>query len=167
MKLNYKAFTLIELLIVVLIIGILIAVALPQYQIAVAKARYATLKHMVKSLSDAQEIYYLTNGKYTENLEELDIDSGGTTDPTLKWHKVLDWGDCYASHSSARCNHKESSAYPQKYYIHSANLNWKGRWVCVARSGDLNNIQNKICKQETGLSAPTMQNGTYNEWLYD
>ena len=74
---NRKGFTLIELLVVVLIIGILSAVALPQYQKAVLKSRMAVLLPIVKSIQQAEEIYWLENGHYTENFHDLDIKAPG------------------------------------------------------------------------------------------
>ncbi len=69
-----KGFTLIELLVVVLIIGILAAVAVPQYQKAVAKARTAEAVSVLKNLVNAEEVYYLANGEYTPDISKLDVE---------------------------------------------------------------------------------------------
>jgi len=71
---SQNGFTLIELLVVVLIIGILSAVALPQYQRAVDKARASEAFLSLKALSDASAVYYLQNGSYTGmTMDTLDV----------------------------------------------------------------------------------------------
>ncbi|MGN1057957.1 MAG: type IV pilin protein [Candidatus Avelusimicrobium sp.] len=67
-------FTLIELLVVVLIIGILSAVALPQYQAAVEKARVARMLPLFKNIQLAREAYKLANGTLPVDLGLLDIE---------------------------------------------------------------------------------------------
>ena len=68
-----SGFTLIELLVVVLIIGILSAIALPQYNRAVAKARAAEAVTMFKQLAVAERAYRLSTGRYNRSLDGMDI----------------------------------------------------------------------------------------------
>ena len=76
MKNNKKhfGFTLIELLVVVLIIGILAAVALPQYQKAVWKARTTQLITSVRALAGAQDRFYMATGTGATSFDDLDTD---------------------------------------------------------------------------------------------
>ncbi len=66
-----KGFTLIELLVVVLIIGILAAVALPQYQKAAAKAKTALAIAYVREVAKQQRLYFTEHGVYASSIQEL------------------------------------------------------------------------------------------------
>lgn len=66
-------FTLIELLVVVLIIGILAAIAVPQYFKVVEKGRFSEATSCFSTLKGAQERYYLKYNTYTNSTAQLDV----------------------------------------------------------------------------------------------
>ena len=61
---NRKGFTLIELLIVVVIIGILAAIAIPKFANTKEKAYVASMKADLKNLVNVQEAYFADNNQY-------------------------------------------------------------------------------------------------------
>ncbi len=81
MRKTSGGYTLIELMVVVLIIGILAATAIPQYFKVVERARVAEAQSIFTAVKSAQVNAMNKNGKYTSNWGELDLafmDTKGT-----------------------------------------------------------------------------------------
>jgi type IV pilus assembly protein PilA len=68
---NRRGFTLIELLIVVVIIGILAAMAIPKFQASKGKAYFAGMTSDLHNLTTAQEAYFYDKSSYTTDLTAL------------------------------------------------------------------------------------------------
>lgn len=92
MRRQQPGFTLIELLIVVVIIGVLAAIAIPKFQTTKGKANAATLKSDLRNLATAQEAYFYNYNTYTTNLTSLNVTL--TSGVTISWGTVsgAGWG---------------------------------------------------------------------------
>ncbi|MBI4335381.1 MAG: prepilin-type N-terminal cleavage/methylation domain-containing protein [Candidatus Omnitrophica bacterium] len=141
---NKKGFTLIELLIVLIIIGVLATLAIPQYTNYIERARGAEALSMIGALKTAEATYKLTNNIYTTNLVTLSNDAGITgfatdsADATAKnqyWFYTGDAGGMDASGGyriiATRSGVKATSTPPAGqtiYFTYSdtTGISWSG-----------------------------------------
>ena len=162
-----RGFTLIELLVVVLIIGILAAVAVPQYQTAVARSRYQQLVLMGTAVARAEEAYYLANGQYTTDFGALDLDFGNSSleeNESGPFQAVL-----FAK--GYRCTLRDyaigtvqcSSSYTDvpEFQITFATSERK-----CHNYYNKGSVAQRICRLETNSQVPTSTNSEYESYTY-
>ena len=153
-----KGFTLLELLVVVVIIGILAAIAMPQYKMAVAKSKLSTIRDMIDALHHSVERYYLTTTTPPENLEVLDIDIPGEYTNSNKIRKNTPSG-VTCGFNTGTDERREVICYVKIFGKNISLISTvyfkkvKTEKMCLAFSLDKTDLVNKICQIESNKTA--------------
>ena len=162
-----SGFTLIELLVVVLIIGILAAVAVPQYEKAVTKARISNLFSVLTSVKQAEEAYYLENNDYSISWDELALTLPAERHPIYSfilqvpgaWSVALSESKVGVSVGDTRV-----PGVTILFFYDNVSHRWKGKRTCYAEMS--NNKANEICQYLSGRKTPDSSNGPDTDNIY-
>ena len=143
-----SGFTLIELLVVVLIIGILAAVAMPQYQKAVGKSRLAEALVNLRSIGEAVELCELEHGVNTltdecRNFDNIIIELENKSKAPADYSRETSHTR-YATYSSSGDENIVATADVAVVGTHIAegetNDNPKDVCLCMFRNGDIRGV---------------------------
>jgi prepilin-type N-terminal cleavage/methylation domain-containing protein len=161
---NKKGFTLIELLVVVLIIGILAAIALPQYQLAVERARAAQALIMLKAIGQANQRHWLATGSCTKDMRDLDINiKNGTVIQAA--HNYIHITDGCFTYETSSCSSDGKGSLSQVFYgggnCSKYCLEYRDitNIVCISSSGSAK--WNSVCQSLGNKAIPTLEPGEY------
>ena len=109
---NRKGFTLIEILIVVIILGILAAIVIPQFTNASKEAKQSSLVTMVQSLRSQIALFKLQHNDYLPGAATL-VGTGGTFDSTVFWNQMTLFSDVTGATSTAKTVQYDKGPYMQ------------------------------------------------------
>ncbi len=159
-----QGFTLMEMLATILIIGILVAIALPEYKTAVANSRLSGVITNVETIANSLELYHLSMGSYPKNgLTDLDVGISGCT--LVNGVYNCDNGTAYAFGISDEeqplggfLGAKQGLAFIQ-YLKEEPTIAKRNQRECWADSS--NELANRVC-----LNLEGVQQGT-NTWRSD
>ncbi len=152
-----KGFTLVELLVVVLIIGILAAIALPQYEKAVEKSRASEVYNILKDIYTAETIFFMTNGRYTANLSELDFKFPYSI---TKHNQYYQGGDFYWRISNDDKSMYAGRNYKDGFYFIQIHFP-EGDFICAAKQ----NTQAKDICLGLGFTEKYHTSGATVAWI--
>ena len=107
MKIKQKGYTLIEILVVVIIIGILSYISLPIYHKTIQRSKVSDALHDIDMLTNAEIKHFMKRGQYTDDLSNLETPLTG-----------------------------ESETISTKNFVYSAGDIWKGNYCIYAESKD-------------------------------
>lgn len=123
-KTNQKGFTIIELLVVIVIIGILVALALPQLFAAQARGRDTDRKNDLKNIQQKLETYFNDNDFYPAEATDIDgVSLAGPRNTTYDYEAGDCTGDeCQSYTLSATLeNEEDKDATNGVYTLNSVN----------------------------------------------
>ena len=148
-------FTLIELLVVVLIIGILAAIALPNYQVAVMRSRIAALLPAVRDVYDQKQMFYLANGRYP---------SGGEIESPPSGFRVPQGSEnvnyLYGTTSRFQRMWVPGTSPTVLGLLEYEAIGFDHQGLCMAATSS--DFAHRVCLSYTGLSQPTSSGGGWD-----
>lgn len=149
---NQKGFTLLELLVVVLIIGILAAIALPQYKKAVTKAKVASILPLMRRFYDSLAEFKLRNDVYCHNhsvLSGSELDADFPSDWQCSGYECEnDYWYCFPNEEctgTVMCRHETNDGLLDIWMFQPDDPECeicRGKTMCFADGEE----GNKICK---------------------
>ena len=118
-----KGFTLLELIVVIIIIGVLASIGFSQYTKMVEKGRTAEAKTVLGQLRSAEVAYYQEYGVYTATLSNLATDAPSATCVATNYFTYA--ADATTTATATRCTGTNGKT-PGAASVYSVTLNYDG-----------------------------------------